>query len=122
MAGTGVYTVAKVPDGDVSFGNKNGEIFTLSDSPSDYPTGGYALIGGEQVTNNNALASKQNIDLWRIDTVQAWGQNLLGTAALTPVWDTVYQKLRFVSSATGAEVASGVDLSGVVFVLCAIGN
>jgi hypothetical protein len=122
VPGTGVYTVAKVPDGDVSFGNKSGEIFTLSDSPSDYPTGGYSLVGGEAVTNNPSLASKQNIDLWRIDTVQAWGQNLLGTAALTPVWDTVYQKLRFVSSATGAEVASGVDLSGVVFLLCAIGT
>lgn len=118
MALAGTATVLKVPDGDVSFGNKAGEIFTLSDAPSSYPTGGYPFISGEAVTNNPALASTQNLDLWRIDTIQAWGQNL----GFVPEWDTVYQKLRFYSLATGAQVAAGVDLSGLVFVLCAIGN
>lgn len=113
----GTATITKVPDGDISFGNKAAEQFTLSDAPASYATGGYPLVAGEAVTNNNALASTQNIDLWRIDTVQAWGQNL----GFIPEWDTVYQKLRFYSLATGAEVANGFDLSGVVFVLCAIG-
>jgi len=113
----GTATITKVPDGDISFGNKNAEEFTLSDAPSSYPTGGYPFFAGEAVTNNPSLASSQNIDLWRIDTIQPWGQNL----GYIPEWDTVYQKLRFYNLATGAEVASGTDLSGVVFLLCAIG-
>lgn len=120
MANAGTATIAKVPDGDISFGSKNAELVTLSDAPSSYPTGGYPFQS--QGNYNNQLAAGLtpagvNVDLWRIDTVQAWGQNL----GYIPEWDTVYQKLRFYSLATGAEVANGTDLSGVVFELCVIG-
>jgi hypothetical protein len=57
-----------------------------------------------------------NVDLWSIDTVQAWGQNL----GYTVEWDTVYQKLRIYSG--GTEVAANTDLSGIVFSLCVIGT
>ncbi len=122
MANSLTATVAKVPDGDVSFGNKNGEIFTLSDAPSSYPTGGYPLVGGEAVTNNNALASTQNIDLWRIDTVMAWGQQ----QGYNPKWNVTYQKLQLWQVGTAnnpeVEVPNGTDVSGFVFLLCAIGS
>ena len=40
------YVITKQPDGDVNLGNLNGEFVSLSDSISDYATGGYAIIGG----------------------------------------------------------------------------
>lgn len=114
-------TITKQPDGDVSFGNKAGELIYLSDAPSAYPTGGYPIMAGANYQNqiNAGLTPiSQNVDLWKVDTIQAWGQNL----GYIPEWDTVYQKLRFFSLATGAEVANNFDLSGIVFSLCVIGT
>lgn len=120
MANSLTATITKQPDGDISFGSKVGELVYLSDAPSSYPTGGYPFQGTENY--NNQLAAgvtpiPTNTSLWKIDTVQTWGQNL----GYIPEWDTVYQKLRIYSLATAAEVASGVDLSGIVFSLCVIG-
>ena len=47
------YVITKLPDGDVSLGNLNGEFVSLSDSISDYATGGYAIISGETANTNN---------------------------------------------------------------------
>ena len=62
------YVITKQPDGDVSLGNLNGELASLSDSPSDYATGGYAIVGGETANKNNT-PNLINCDLWRILTV-----------------------------------------------------
>lgn len=122
MALAGTATITKVPDGDVSFGNKSGEVFTLSDAPTSYAHGGYPLIGGEAVANNPSLASSQNIDLWRIDTVQTWG-NFSG---FSPQWNYVTQKLMIfwpgAANAQQVEVPAGTDISGTVFLLCAQGS
>lgn len=122
MALAGTATITKVPDGDISFGNKNAEEFTLSDAPSSYALGGYPLIAGEAVSNNPALASSQNIDLWRIDTVQTWG-NFSGYSIQ---WNYVTQKLMVFRPGTAnnpeSEVPAGTDISGTVFLLCAIGS
>jgi hypothetical protein len=119
MANAGTATISKQPDGDINFGSKQGELVTLSDAPSSYPTGGYPIMAGANFQNQiNAGLTPigQNVDLWKVDTIQAWGQNL----GYTPEWDTVYQKLRFYSG--NAEVANGTDLSGIVFSLCIIGT
>ena len=108
------YTITKAPDGDVSLGNLNGEFVSLSDSISDYATGGYAITGGESYNANNALTI--NCDLWRILTaIPVSGQN-----GYQPVWNPNSQKLQIYSSA-GTEVSNGTDLSGMVFYLLLIG-
>lgn len=119
MANSNSATIAKQPDGDISFGSKNAELVTLSDAPSSYVTGGYPFQA--QGNYNNQLAQGLtpigvNVDLWKIDTVQAWGQNL----GYTVEWDTVYQKLRIYSGTS--EVSASTDLSGIVFSLCVIGT
>ena len=108
------YVITKQPDGDVSLGNLNGEFVSLSDSISDYATGGYAITGGETFNNNNALPI--NCDLWRILTaLPVSGQN-----GYQPVWNPNSQKLQIYSSA-GVEVTNGTDLSGLVFYLLLLG-
>ena len=119
MANSLTATIAKVPDGDISFGSKNAEVVTLSDAPSSYPTGGYPFIA--QAAYNNAVITNPstpgvNVDLWKIDTVQPWGSQL----GLNPVWNPTYQKLQLFSGAN--ELASGTDVSGYVFELCVIGT
>jgi hypothetical protein len=113
------YVITKQPDGDISFGSKNAELVTLSDSPSDYPTGGYAFVGGEAFNANPSLTI--NVDLWRIDTVQPWG----GQGGLVPVWNFGTQKLQIyetnASGAPGGELSNGADVSGYLFLLCVIG-
>jgi hypothetical protein len=108
------YVITKQPDGDVSLGNLNGEIVSLSDSISDYATGGYAITGGEAYNANSSLTI--NCDLWRILTVlPVSGQN-----GYQPVWNSTTQKLQMYSSAN-TEVTNGTDLSGFVFYLLLIG-
>jgi hypothetical protein len=108
------YAIVKQPDGDVSLGNLNGEYVCLSDSISDYATGGYAITDGETYNNNNTLSL--NCDLWRIITaIPVSGQN-----GYQPVWNPNSKKLQIYQSA-GTEVANGVDLSGYVFYLLLVG-
>lgn len=109
------YVITKQPDGDVNLGNLAGEYCSLSDSLSDYATGGYALISGE-VANNNNTPNLINVDLWRILTViPAGGQN-----GYQPVWNPTTQKLQMFSAA-GVEVANGADLSPYTFYLLLVG-
>ena len=110
------YVITKLPDGDVSLGNLNGEFVSLSDSISDYATGGYAIIGGEAANTNNT-PNLINCDLWRILTViPAGGQN-----GYQPVWNPTTQRLQMFSS-PGAETANGTDLSPYSFTLLLVGN
>jgi len=114
------YVITKQPDGDVSLGNLNGEIVSLSDSISDYATGGYAFIGGE-TANTNSTPNLINIDLWRILTVEPIG----GQGGYHPVWNPATQKLQiYVNGSLNGpdnEVANGTDLSGTVFYLLVLG-
>jgi hypothetical protein len=118
-------TITKVPDGDVSWGSKNGEEFTLSDAPNSYPLFGYPIQC--QNNYNNQLAAgltpaPVNIDLSKVDNVVPWG----GQRGLIPVWDPTYQTLRIYQSAAAGnpdtELAVGADTSTYVFYLMAIGN
>ena len=114
------YVITKAPDGDVSLGNLNGELVSLSDSISDYATGGYAFIGGE-TANTNGTPNLINIDLWRILTVEPAG----GQGGYHPVWNPSTQKLQIFQGVASAgpdqEVANGADLSGYVFNLLVVG-
>jgi len=125
MANSLTATIAKVPDGDVSFGSKAGEIVTLSDSPSSYPTGGYPFQS--QGNYNNQLAAgltplPVNVDLWKIDTVQTWAN----PSGYTLVWQDATQSLVVQqtgnTNAPNSQVPAGTDLSGFVFKLCVIGT
>jgi hypothetical protein len=110
------YVITKQPDGDVSLGSLNGELVSLSDSISDYATGGYAIIGGETAQQNNT-PNLINCDLWRIITaIPAGGQN-----GYQPVWNPTTQRLQMFSSA-GTEVSNGTDLSPYTFYLLLVGN
>jgi len=109
------YVITKQPDGDVSLGNLAGEYCSLSDSISDYATGGYPIVTGEQVQNGTAPSSI-NCDLWRILTViPAGGQN-----GYQPVWNPTTQRLQMFSSA-GTEASNGADLSPYTFYLLLVG-
>lgn len=109
------YVITKQPDGDLSLGNLNGEYVSLSDSISDYATGGYQIIDGEQV-QNGAAASSINCDLWRILTVlPAGGQN-----GYQPVWNPTTKRLQMFLSAN-TEVSNGADLSPYTFYLLLVG-
>jgi hypothetical protein len=108
------YAIVKQPDGDVSLGNLNGEYVCLSDSISDYATGGYAIVDGEQFNANSALTI--NCDLWRILTaLPAGGQN-----GYQPVWNPTTKKLQMFTSAN-TEVSNGTDLSPYSFYLLLVG-
>jgi hypothetical protein len=118
-------TITKVPDGDISLGNKNGEIVTLVDAAAAYVTGGYPFQS--QANYNNQLLTSTpigiNVDLWKIDTVQPWG----GQGGITPVWNPATQKLQMLwggaaVSSPQVEVPNGTDLSAYTFLLCVIGT
>jgi hypothetical protein len=109
------YVITKQPDGDVSLGSMNGEFVSLSDSISDYATGGYALVGGE-TANTNAAPNTINIDLWQILGVIP----ISGQGGLSPKWNAATQKLQIYSGTT--EEPASTDLSGYVFQLLVFGN
>lgn len=111
------YVITKQPDGDVSLGSLNGELVSLSDSISDYATGGYAIIGGE-TANSNSTPNLINCDLWRILTVVPVG----GQGGYSPVWNAATQKLQMFPNNSLSEASVGTDLSGYVFNLLLIGN
>jgi hypothetical protein len=108
------YVITKQPDGDVSWGNLNGELVSLSDSVSDYATGGYAIISGETANTNNT-PQLINCDLWRILTLIPVG----GQGGFQPVWNPNTQKMQVYCNGSlngpDNEVANGYDLSGYVF-------
>ena len=114
------YVITKAPDGDVNLGNLNGEICSLSDSISDYATGGYALIGGE-TANTNSTPNLINIDLWRILTAVPVG----GQGGYNVVFNPSTQKVQVFQGAAGlgpgTEVPASTDLSGYVFNLLVVG-
>ena len=114
------YVITKVTDGDVNLGNLNGELVSLSDSISDYATGGYAFIGGE-TANTNSAPNTINIDLWRILTVVPVG----GQGGIHPVWNPTTQKLQmWINGGTGVadtEATASTDFSGYVFSLLVVG-
>lgn len=114
------YVITKLPDGDVSLGNLNGEFVSLSDSISDYATGGYAIISGETANTNNT-PNLINCDLWRVLTAAPVG----GQGGYHPVWNPSTQKVQiFQNAATSnpdSEVPNGTDLSGYVFNLLLLG-
>lgn len=115
------YVITKQPDGDVSLGNLNGEFVSLSDSISDYATGGYAIIDGETANINNT-PNLINCDLWRVITVLPAGQ----TGGYNIVWNQVTKKVQVLTGPAGAgpdvEVANGTDLSATPFFLLLVGN
>ena len=108
------YLITKLPDGDVSLGNQNGEYVSLSDSISDYATGGYPIIDGEQYNANGALTI--NCDLWRVLTALPVG----GQSGYQPVWNPTTKRLQMFSSA-GTEVSANTDLSPYTFYLLLVG-
>ena len=110
------YVITKAPDGDVSLGSLNGELCSLSDSISDYATGGYAIVGGETANTNNT-PNLINCDLWRVITIFPTS----GWNGYQPVWNPATQKLQVYSSAN-TEVTNGTDLSGTTFGLLIVGN
>lgn len=113
------YVITKAPDGDVSLGNLNGELVSLSDSISDYATAGYAITGGEW---NIQTGLPINCDLWRILTVVPVG----GQGGYHPVWNPNTQKVQIWQNPNAGpgpdtEVPNGTDLSGYVFNLLIVG-
>lgn len=114
------YVITKAPDGDVSLGNLNGEFCSLSDSISDYATGGYALVSGETANINNT-PNLINIDLWRILAVIP----VSGQQGYTPYWNATTQRLQVLQTGAAnnpeSEVPNGTDLSGYPFQLLVIG-
>jgi len=114
------YVITKQPDGDVSLGSLNGELVSLSDSISDYATGGYALIGGETAANNNT-PNLINIDLWRILTAVPVG----GQGGYNVVWNPSTQKVQVFQGIAGlgpgTEVPASTDLSAYTFNLLVVG-
>ena len=100
------YTVTKNPDGDVSLGSLNGEFVTLQPAVSDYPLGGYELIGGETAATNGT-PNLINVDLWRIANVLPVG----GQGGLSPVFNPTTQKVQFFGE--GPNIAVPLGLSAV---------
>jgi hypothetical protein len=119
MANSNAATIAKVPDGDVSIGNLNGEIVTLNDAATAYVTGGYPFV--DQSTVNNAGTGSVNVDLWKIVGIIPLG----GQGGITPVYNLTTKKLQmfWVNALTSAlgEVPNGTDLSALTFQLLVIG-
>ena len=110
------YVITKLPDGDVSLGNLNGEFVSLSDSISDYAPGGYAIIGGETAQQNNT-PNLINCDLWRVLTaIPTGGQN-----GALPVWNQTTQSIQIFTS-PGVEATSGTDYSKYSFQFLLVGN
>lgn len=114
------YKITKIPDGDINLGNLNGEIVQLTDSTSDYPTGGYAIIDGVSVVNNSALA--QNVDLYRVVVAEPAG----GQGGYNIVWNPATKKIQVFQGAAGlgpgTEVPANTDLSAYTFQLLLAGQ
>ena len=108
------YVITKQPDGDVNLGNLNGEFVSLSDSISDYATGGYALVGGEAGV---ASPSTINVDLWRILTAVPIG----GQGGYSPVWNSTTGKLQMFPNNSLSEANPNTDLSAYTFQLLVLG-
>mgnify|MGYP001607181416 CR=1 FL=1 len=113
------YTVTKVPDGDVSFGNLNGEFVDLQPVAADYPLGGYPLIDGVSVVNNSAL--KANVDLYRILTALPAGNNLGYVVEFNTTTKSVVLYQQGAAAGQLTQVATGTDLSALTFRLLLIG-
>lgn len=115
------YTIAKIPDGDVSLGNLSGEFVDLQPSSSDYVTGGYPINSQEAVLNNPSLTA--NCDLYKIVTVLPAGNQ----GGYVPVWNSATGKLQIFDTGSGAnaalaEKANGSDLFFTTFRLLLVGN
>lgn len=108
-------TITKLPDGDVSLGSLNGELISLSDSVSDYATGGYSIVGGEAYNANSSLTI--NCDLWRILTVVPVG----GQGGYSPVWNSTTQKVQIFPNNSLTEATANTDLSAYTFNLLILG-
>lgn len=111
------YSITKIPDGDLNLGSISGEIVNLQPSTSDYATSGYALIDGETVVNNSALASSLNVDLYRVlFALPVSGQN-----GYVPEFNSTTKKVKVMrqNGTTGPlqEVPAGTDLSALTFQL-----
>ncbi len=114
------YVITKLPDGDVSLGNLNGEFVSLSDSISDYATGGYAIIGGETANTNNT-PNLINCDLWSVLTAIPTA----GQQGYEPQWNPTTQKIQIfqngAANAPATEVPNGTDLSQISFQFLLLG-
>lgn len=114
------YVITKQPDGDVSLGNLNGEFVTLTDSISDYATGGYPIVSGETANTNNT-PNLINCDLWRVLMVIPQS----GQGGYTPVWNLATQKLQIYQNGAvnspGVEVPNQTDFSAYSFNLLLVG-
>jgi hypothetical protein len=97
------YTVTKNPDGDVNLGNLAGEFVTLQPAASDYPLGGYALVGGE-TANTNSTPNLINVDLWRILTALPVGSQ----GGLAPVWNPTTQKVQIYGEGPNPGITLGL--------------
>lgn len=110
------YTIAKLPDGDLSLGNLRGELVNLQPAVSDYPAGGYLLqgIGGSPLTPGN-------VGMDKILAVLPVG----GQQGYSPVWNPTTSKVQieYVSSAPAAQqqVPTNTDLSALTFELLVLG-
>ena len=116
------YTITKNPDGDVSFGNLNGEIVTLQPANSDYPKGGYPIISQDAANMQTPPAPNTvNCDLWKIVTALPIG----GQGGYQPVWNPATQKLQIFQDSSaqgpGGEVTTGTQLAAYAFQLLLLG-
>ena len=117
------YTITRIPDGNLSLGNLNGELVNLQPAASDYPTGGYAITSQEDVLNDSSLTA--NTSLYKILTALPAG----GQGGYSPRWNPTTQKLQvFVVDAAAVatqypllEATAGTDLSAYLFQLLLIG-
>ena len=107
------YTITKNPDGDVSLGNRAGEEVTLQPAISDYATGGYAIVDGEQYNANGSLTI--NCDLWRIIGVIP----IADQSGYELDWNSSTKKLVIYKG--GTQVSNGTDLSAFAFQLLLYG-
>lgn len=113
------YTIKLQTDGHASFGNFNGDFVNLQPASSDYPLGGYAITGQEQVLNNPGLTA--NCDLYKVLAAIPIG----GQGGYSPVWNPTTQKLEVFQDSTaqgpGGRVIPGTDLSAFTFGLLLLG-
>lgn len=108
------YSITKNPDGDVNLGNRQGEEVTLQPAVSDYATGGYAVVDGEQYNANSSLTI--NCDLWRVIGVVPIGNQ----SGYELDWNTTSKKVEVYKG--GTQVSAGTDLSAFAFQLLLYGQ
>jgi hypothetical protein len=116
------YTLTKIPDGDVNFGNQNGEYVDLQPGTSDYATSGYAIIDGVSAVDNPTLLSSVNCDMYNV--VAAIPVANEGGYVLQFQSATKKVKVMQQSAATGplTEVPANTNLAAQTFRLLLIGT